>query len=315
MVRNPKTLTNGSAGWVAGEEDYVFLSFGRAANNHPSCSGCPAPHFEVKSTINSNSTLAVSSIDTTRADIRMVRLGAVLFVLYRFPGQSWTVHQRYYRDDLVDSVQVGMVTYTDWDKASTYETTFHNSHIMNEDLDPDPSNNPGQPFAPDIITRYDYLQLLSTSLPAAWNGLDLMNAGQVSNAEILNYYGSVISTPAASSEHVWLGRENGNWNDPDNWLTQTIPGASDSVRINSCVCEVSDCVQLGVGTTTIAGLELSVGAVLTIPVGAVLQIHGPLVNAGEIIVFGELQQVAGFSESTNRGIIDCRAGGVFHINE
>jgi len=153
MVRNRKTLTNGPIGWIPCQEDYVFLSLGQGANNHPSCSGCPAPHFEVKSTINSSSELNLSAIDTNTPHIRLVRLYPFVLILYRFPNEEWVVHRRYFRDDLQDTLQVGMVTYTDWYKASTYVNTFHNSHELNEELGPDPSNNPGLPFAPDIISR------------------------------------------------------------------------------------------------------------------------------------------------------------------
>src|SRR5690606_21598761 len=132
---------------------------------------------------------------------------------YRFPDQPWVVHRRYFRNDLEDTLQVGMVTYTDWDKAATYETTFHNSHVLNNELDPDPSSNPGLPFAPDIITRYDYIQWLPAVMPVAWTGLNLTDEDQVSDEEFLTYFGSAILTPEAPQNHVWLGGSSENWSD------------------------------------------------------------------------------------------------------
>lgn len=110
MVRNPKTLNNGLTGWIPGEEDYVFLAIGSGSTNHPSCPGCQPPHFEVKSTTNSNSILNLSSITSTEVEIRMIRLVPYVLVLYRLPANDWIVHRRYYRPDLENAVQVGMVT-------------------------------------------------------------------------------------------------------------------------------------------------------------------------------------------------------------
>jgi hypothetical protein len=316
MVRNPKALTNGSEGWNWGEENYVFLSLGRAANNHPSCMGCPPPHFEVKSTVNSNSTLAISSIDTTAADFRLVRLDPYVLVLFRFPGMSWEVHRRYYRPDLADTVQVGMVTYTDWDKASTYETTFHNSHVLNEDLDPDPSNNPGLAFAPDIITRYDFLEWRPDTMPSEWEGLNLLDENVVTDQDILDVFGPVIPIPQSPGGVVWLGRISSDWGDPLNWLSGVIPAAQDIVRVNSCACSEASCLTVSGGATTIGGLMVGEGAVVTIAAGDTLQVTGAFANEGELIVHGVLEIVTGGAgEAMNRGIIDCRAGGLVRILE
>lgn len=315
MVRNPKALTNGPAGWVPGQEDYVFLSIGQGANNHPSCPGCPSPHFEVKSTINSNSALNLSSIDTNTADVRLVRLHPFVLVLYRFPGEDWVVHRRYFRNDLEDTLQVGMVTYTDWDKASTYVNTFHNSHVLNEDLNPDPSNNPGLPFAPDIITRYDFLDLQETMMPAEWVGLDLTNVGQVSDAAVLEYYGEEISTPIPATDQVWLGRNNNNWADVGNWLSGNLPAATDTVRVNSCACPEASCVVMPVGSTTIGGMRVAEGGEVVVPLGSTLNINGLLDNRGLMIIYGVVNITAGESAVINRGVIDCRMGGSIVIEE
>jgi hypothetical protein len=316
MVRNPKTMTNGSDDWIPWEEDYVFLSLGRAANNHPSCPDCPAPHFEVKSTVNSSSDLLISSVDTNVVDIRMVRLSPYVLVLYRFPGQAWEVHHRYQRSDLMDTVQVGMVTYTDWDKVYTYEPIFHNSHVLNEDLDPDPSSNSGIPFAPNIITSYDFMELQSAIFPAAWNELDLLNENEVSDAEVLSLFGDTLPVPLPPSEMIWLGRTNQNWNDADNWLSGSLPVYSDTVVINSCACPAANCVVLPGETISLAGLRIAEGAVMTIPAGATLYVNGLFMNHGTIIIEGQMIVSGGFENMVlNRGEVDCRNGGMLSILE
>ena len=316
MVRNPKPLTNGADGWIAGQEDYVFLSIGRASNGHPSCNGCPAPHFEVKSTNNSNSDLNISSVDTTVADIRMVRLQPYVLVLYRHPGEDWVVHRRYHRGDLHDTVQVGMVTYTDWDKVSTYTMPFHNSHVLNDNLDPDPSSNIFIPFAPDIISQYDFIALENTAMPAAWTGLDLTNPNVVSDAQILQYYGDVIPVPLATTEAIWLGGINTSWSAAENWLPAEVPTTADDVRINSCACPEANAVELPMDTTVVNKLNVMTGGQLTVPAGAVLEINEAFTNEGTITVFGLLIiNVSATDPANNFGTIDCRTGGSVQVND
>lgn len=314
MVRNPKDLTTGPNGWVPGQEDYVFLSIGYDSTTHPSCWGCPGPHFEVKSTINSNSTLNLSSVNMNVADIRMVRLDPFVLVLYKYPNQSWIVHRRYYRPDLEDTVQVGMVSYTDWNKASTYSMPFHNSHVLNVDLNPDPSNNPGLPFNPDIITQYDYLYLVNTTMPVAWVGLDLTDEGEVSDTEILMHYGDQIPDPVPTTHPIWLGGINQQWNNASNWLPSNLPSALDTIRVNSCACPQANCLVMPSGVTTIHGMDVMEGAIITIPAGATLEIDGPLTNEGTVIIFGQLLIHAGTNAvSSNYGTLDCRTGGSISI--
>jgi hypothetical protein len=316
MIRNPKNFNNGSAGWTPGQEDYIFLSIGNGSQYHPSCPGCPTPHFEVKSTDNSTSVLNLSPVDTNTVDIRLVRLHPFVLVLYRYPNQSWIVHRRYERDDLQDTLQAGMVTYTDWDKVSTYSDVFHNSHVLNEALDPDPSNNPWVPFAPDISTRYDYLDLQSTTFPPAWVGLDLTDVMQVSDQVILDIFGDPVIIPPPVSGQVWFGRINSDWNNGSNWLAGVSPMNNDTVVINSCDCPQASCVTIMSGDTiSIAGLSLREGAILTVEVGALVSISGPVSNEGVIVIEGELNIMPDSSAPVNNyGTLDCRAGGSLRIN-
>ncbi len=119
MLRHVRTYPNGAldpmTGWQPSDNNYLFLSIGAAKNNSSLCSpdsgSCTAPHFEVKSTINGNSVLAIQDIDTTSTMIRIARIDSVFLVLYRLESDlTWVVHRRYNRPDFPDSIQVGFVT-------------------------------------------------------------------------------------------------------------------------------------------------------------------------------------------------------------
>lgn len=191
MLRTPRDYPNGATGaggWTPNGENYVFLSAGFAATNHPSCSGCAGPHFEVKNTINGTSVLSVSSInDYEDVLIRVARVDTVILVLNQLPGGSWEVHQRYNRTDFPDTLQVGFVCYTDWQKVSTYEPYFHNSHVLNDTLDPDPSSNPALPFSPDLIGNFAYARFDSVDVPVELANVDLFS--EATDGEILSFLG------------------------------------------------------------------------------------------------------------------------------
>ena len=192
MLRTPLNYPNGvygAGGWAAGQQDYVFLSIGYGDFAAPCSPNTNGPHFEVKSTDNSNSTLCVSPIGSSTAQIRLARIGAAIIILYRLPGGNWTVHQRYNRPDLPATVQVGFVTYTDWAKWSTYTPAFANSHVIAPGLNPDPSSNPGLPFNPDLIANFDYARFDAPVVPLPLVGLNLTNPGQVNNAQLLTFLG------------------------------------------------------------------------------------------------------------------------------
>jgi|GEM_PF-1039112 len=192
MIRTPRNFNNGAAGWTAGGENYVFLSIGYAHHSHPSLpvTPTPGPHFEVKSTVNSNSNLRVAPIGSHQnVQIRLVRVNGYVICLYREPGQNWVVHQRYSRSDFPDTVQVGLVTYTDWGKVSTYTPIFLNSNTINANLNPDPSSNPGQPFNPDLIGTFDFARFDDVSIPPALASADLTDIVNVPDYMLLDFLG------------------------------------------------------------------------------------------------------------------------------
>jgi hypothetical protein len=191
MVRIPRDYPNGATGgggWTTGGENYVFLSAGFAATNHPSCGGCPGPHFEVKNTVSGISTLQVSSISHYEdINIRVARVDTAIIVLYQLPGEDWQVRERYDRSDFSAEIQVGFVTYTDWNKVNTYDEYFHNSHVLNTNLNPDPSSNPGLPFNPDLIGKFDFARYDVPEVPPGLNGVDLVS--QATDNELLSFLG------------------------------------------------------------------------------------------------------------------------------
>lgn len=191
MLRTPRHYPNGAlSDWTPGGENYVFLATGFAATNHPSCPGCQGPHFEVKSTINSNSNLQVSSIPTSQnVQIRVARIGSAIIVLNRMPGGSWQVHQRYDRTDFPSEIQVGLVTYTDWEKVGVYwqsnQEFYHNSHVINDQLTDDPA--PNVAFNPDLIGEFDFVRFDSVSVPPGLSGINLVNTA--TDMQLLSFLG------------------------------------------------------------------------------------------------------------------------------
>ncbi len=188
MIRQARDFNNGAAGWTPNGENYVFLSVGQAAQSHPTLPmPTPAPHFEVKNTVNGNSNLQVSGIPTAEnVRIRLARVGDFVICLYQLPNEEWVVHRSYNRSDFPETVQIGFVTYTDWNKCFTYDPIFHNDNVLNESLNPDPSSQPNRAFEPDLIAHFDFARFRSVQTPADLVGDDLT---QTPDSELLVFLG------------------------------------------------------------------------------------------------------------------------------
>ena len=185
MIRTSLGITSPEQ-WTSGAENYVFLSVGYGFGSGP-CSPGEGPHLEVKTTENGVSDLCITPTAVASAEIQIARIGPAVICLYRSPGGAWQVHRRYARADMPATLQVGMVSYTDCFKASTYDPFFQNGHVLNAALGPDPSSNPGQPFFPDVQATFDYARFASVSVPRSLAGVDLVT--QATDEQLLSFLG------------------------------------------------------------------------------------------------------------------------------
>ncbi len=182
MIRKPREYSHGALmDWTPGGENYIFLACGNAQTQTPNNpSGAPPPHFEVKNTVNSNSALEISGIPTlANVAIRLVRLDNVIVALYKIPGQNWKVHKRYLRQDFGDKVQVGLVTYSDWDFASTFAPSEHNSIVISKTSYPQSH--------PDLVAKFEYARFKEIVVPASLSGVDFY--AQASYDQLLSFLG------------------------------------------------------------------------------------------------------------------------------
>ena len=197
MIRSPLDYPNQnpSIDWMPNEQNFIFISVGRANQNRLS--------FEIKNTCNSRSCLSVVDASDNEVTMRLVRRGDQIIVLSKFDNEPWTIQNRYNRNAVQtgnfgvcgqpcnapfpDTLQVGFVSYTDWPKISSYTPAFHNSNTLHPDsLISDPT--PGVAFTPDIRTAYDYIRFDTLDIPSAWNGLDISNPADVSDNEVLSNF-------------------------------------------------------------------------------------------------------------------------------
>lgn len=174
MVRAPRDVTPRT--WQPGGENYIFLSFGSADR--------PGTYqYEVKTTINSDSQLAISPADGPEVLIQTARIGPHFLVLRKAPDGPWIVHRRYHRPDLPARLQVGLTCYTDWPSVERLSPPQHNTTVIR-------GGNP------DLIAQYDFVRLHRPDVPAALRGRNLSDAGTVPDAELLRFLGEPAAAPS-----------------------------------------------------------------------------------------------------------------------
>ena len=166
-------------------ENFVFLSLGYG--NEAYANGENQFSLEVKTTRNSASDLELTALgaDASVAEVQIARIGTDVFTLYRLPGEDWQVHRRFSRPDMPGTLQVGLVTYTDWEKANDFDPFYQNSNVLTPDgFDP----TPGQAFNPDLVAGFDYARYVSLSVPESLSGIDLLN--DATDEQLLSFLGA-----------------------------------------------------------------------------------------------------------------------------
>ncbi len=226
MIRTPRAITPGT--WTPGGENYVFFSTGHGNN------GGSGFQFEDKTTINSNSTLILSNSIAGTALLQIARLGNYVILLRQEPGQPWVVHRRFARSDFPATLQVGAVTYTDWQKASVFTPFVQNSNVLDPPLGiADP--NPGVPFNPDLTATFDFIRLFRPTLPVELQGVNLTNTTLVPDAALIAFLGSNANVPApmalVHADFGYAAKEEGTSALPFNTLAEALARADDGATI------------------------------------------------------------------------------------
>ncbi|MEL6896295.1 MAG: hypothetical protein AAFP90_09350, partial [Planctomycetota bacterium] len=188
MVRTPRAIEDGLSDWATGGENYVFLSLGHGTNGQMS--------YEVKTTTNSNSQLQLSPLNGNVATVQIARIGSQMLMLRRTDGDDWVVHQRYNRPDMPETLQIGLVSYSDWAKAGDFTPATHNSNVLEEGVAGDPT--PGEPFNPDLVAGFEYARFARPELPEELEGLDLVN--DATDEQLLSFLGDTPNQPANESQ-------------------------------------------------------------------------------------------------------------------
>lgn len=168
MIRTPRTVTPQT--WKPGGENYIFLSLGSA--NKPG-----AFQFEVKTTLNSRSSLSVTDADTPTALIQIARIGNEFILLKKTPEGAWNIHQRYRRTDMPEELQVGLTVYTDYRNASRMQPAAQNTQVIKQGR-------------PDLVAGFDYVRFKRPEIPTHLNGKSFSNRNEISNAELLQFLGN-----------------------------------------------------------------------------------------------------------------------------
>jgi len=180
MIRAPRNITPQT--WTPGGENYVFLSIGAA--------GDPGVfQFEVKTTVASDSILVYTDANTSEATIRSARLGDYFILLRRSPGEDWVIHRRYHREDMPETLQVGMTCYTDWPTGSTFEPLIHNQITIS-------TGNP------DLIADFEYFRFAQAILPASLVGVDLLDTETVPDTDLLAFLGDIQNPTPTETQTI-----------------------------------------------------------------------------------------------------------------
>lgn len=118
--------------WAKDRENYVFLVTG--TTGEPG-----APKIETKSAVRSRPIVKHYPRETSGPiELRLVRLDQTIIALYRTPGGEWQIHERFYRPDLPNTLQVGLMAYGDYAtvrEETWYDPWDYNTSVLRADAD------------------------------------------------------------------------------------------------------------------------------------------------------------------------------------
>jgi len=162
MARAPRP--DSIKNWEAKKENWVFITTGFGDESH----GKGVPQLETKTTVNSKSDMRIITSKTGWVNLRMIRMGSSFYMLYQFDGGDWMVSRKFDRPDLPETLQIGLISYTDWDSVL----------LSAEEFSKEPKK-----LAGDMTIRSDYVRFARPKLPE--NLQAKMKDGTLTNQELL----------------------------------------------------------------------------------------------------------------------------------
>lgn len=183
MARAPRPISDPATEWTVGGENYVLSGAGSGASE-------ASFQVETKTTVNSNSVWAQQPITSGLVELQLARIGDTFITAYRAEGANWQIHDRYSRTDLPDTLQLGLVAYADYPTASGVSAYEHNSTVLSG--------------APDLTASFDWFRVAAVDLPPALLGLDLADAGSVTDAQLLTVVGANGIPSPVPEPATWL---------------------------------------------------------------------------------------------------------------
>lgn len=182
MVRAANRTTKEN--WTSRNEDWLFITTGVA-------DPVSIPVFETKTTIGSRSNLKLRPSKSGWVTLRAIRVDNTFLLLYKYDDASWQVLERFYRTDLPQTLQIGLIAYTDFYSAGSL---IRNVKKFNETVIDSGS--------PDMRMMVDFVKATKPNLAALkkmdradlgalqhWTAGNLLSDYNLTNEQVLNLLG------------------------------------------------------------------------------------------------------------------------------
>ena len=149
----PHHISSAINEWTPGGANFVFLSLGYAYQGN-------SFYLESKTTRNSVSDLELTPFEQNSVELEISRAGATITTRYRFAeGLEWLQADVFDRPDMPETLQVGLVGYTDYAKASSFTPLYANANtLIDSPANTTASSNANLPYNPDLRATFDYIR-------------------------------------------------------------------------------------------------------------------------------------------------------------